>query len=136
MILWDVLFTIILLILIAPFCLIFHELGHAYGAKLMGADYVELVIGTGKKCWQTMCKGTYITVRQLFLFNSYTASEKKNSYTVNEQVLISIMGPLFSLLLAMIIFIVYAFIAKTPFIFLLHLFNVWIGLVNFIPFKV
>jgi|SRR5699024_3981742 len=132
----DVFLIIIILVLFAPCCLIFHELGHVYAAKLVKSDHVELSIGLGKQIWQGQIKGVHMYIQKLFLINSFTSSHRKQPYSKHEKILISVMGPLFSLLLAMLLFIVYGYLYTLPVIYVLHLFNLWVSLVNLIPFKV
>lgn len=132
----DVILTILVLMIVAPFCLLFHELGHLYAAKMVKANVIELSIGVGKTFIKIKRKGIHITVRHFFFLNSYTSSYRQVPYLSYEKILISMMGPLFSLFLAMIWFIIYSFFGMILIFYVFHLFNLWIGIINLLPFKI
>lgn len=120
----------------APTSLVFHELGHVTGARFIHASRVILMIGEGKTIWKGQFKFITIILRRLYFINSVTQTIPNQPLTKRNIVTISAMGPIFSLLLGVIVYLVYAIFISHIIIYILFLFNIWLGVVNLIPFKI
>src|SRR5690625_7518401 len=105
-----VIILFILVFIIAPFSLLFHEIGHLVGATLMRASAIRLTIGLGKPLWQMNFANIDIIIRRFFLINSLTSTVRDNPFRKREKILITIMGPLFSGGLTLIAYFAYSII--------------------------
>lgn len=132
----NLIFLLIVLILVAPVCFLVHEGGHIVAAKLVKASHIALHLGVGRIIWQGNWGSIHVTLRQFWFSNSYMASDRRLPYNAWETIFIAVMGPSFSLLLAVGLLGAYSFFGMTTIFYLLFWFNVWIGAVNLIPFKV
>jgi hypothetical protein len=127
---------LIFLLIATPPSLLFHELGHGFAAKSVRGTTVGIAIGTGKLLWQGKLLGIDMMIYQLFIVNSHAYYHHDRSFSSFEKIYISVMGPCFSLLLAFFFFVLFTLFHMEPGIYILFLFNLWIGIVNFIPFKI
>lgn len=127
---------LILVFIIAPLSLLFHEVGHLVGAALMGATSIRLTIGLGKPLWQATFANIQIIIRRFFLFNSVTSTVRTEPFTTREKIVITSMGPMFSATLTIIAFIAYNVFVQTDILYLFFLFNLWLLVINLIPFKI
>jgi len=127
---------LLLVFFIAPISLLFHEIGHVMGAKWANASSIQLTIGVGNKLWAGSISNLQITVRSLFMINSFTSTTRKNPYQRKEKIMITMMGPLFSGLLAIIIYGVYFIFIPSQMMYIFFLFNLWLVFINVLPFKI
>lgn len=128
--------VIIFIAFIVPASLIFHEIGHVVGAKLRRADQIHLTIGIGIKVFETTLFGVRIFFRLIYMLGSYTSTVRTIPLKSNEKIFITLMGPIFNLLLSVIFFYVYKFHIDEPIIFVSCLFNLWLAVMNLIPYKI
>lgn len=126
---------LILVFIIAPVSLLFHEIGHVVGAATMRATSIRLTIGLGKAFWQTSFGNIQIVLRRFFLINSVTATVRDTPFTRREKILITFMGPSFSGLLTIITYVAYSTFVQSELLYLFYMFNLWIVIINLIPFK-
>lgn len=127
---------LILVFIIAPISLLFHEIGHLVGASLMRATSVQLTIGLGKPLWQTKFANIHIMIRRFFLVNSVTSTVRTVPFSNREKITITMMGPLFSSMLTIITFIAYNVFIPTDVLYLFYMFNLWLVIINLIPFRI
>lgn len=132
----KLIFLFIVLIFAAPICFLVHESGHIAAVKIVKGTDVALHLGRGKIIWQGNWSGIHVTLRQFWFSNSYMASDREPPYTALEKIFIAAMGPFFSLLLAIGLLSAYSVFGKADIFYMLFWFNVWIGAVNLIPFKI
>lgn len=132
----SVVVFLILVFIIAPFSLLFHEIGHLVGASLMRATSVQLTIGLGKTLFQTTFANIRVIIRRFFLINSVTSTVRTSPFTTREKIVITIMGPSFSAMLTIITYIAYNVFVENDVLYLFFLFNLWLVVINVIPFKI
>lgn len=132
----SVVIILILVFIISPFSLLFHEIGHLVGASLMRSTSIQLTIGLGKTLWQTTFANIRIIIRRFFLVNSVTSTVRTTPFTIREKIVITIMGPSFSAMLTIITYIAYHVFVETEILYLFFLFNLWLVIINMIPFKI
>lgn len=126
---------IIFILIMVPISLFIHELGHLLGAIFLKADRVTIYLGIGKQVSSFTYKNMHVKMFLLMMFHAYTQSERKLDFTNREYAFITIMGPLFSLLLTGLIG-AFLFVVKSKVILYFFLFNLWITVINLIPFKI
>lgn len=131
-----VILFLILIFIIAPISLLFHEIGHVVGATMMRATSIRLTIGFGKPFWQTTFGHIQIVLQRFFLINSFTATVRDVPFTNKEKLWITFMGPFFSGLLTLITYIAYSTFIQTDLLYLFFMFNLWLMIINLIPFKI
>src|SRR5690625_1326027 len=90
---------IILILLITPISLLFHELGHLLGAKHLKADRIVISIGSGKNIFSYDFNEMSIKIYLMIMFQAHTQSERQPEFNNKELAFITAMGPLFSLIL-------------------------------------
>ena len=125
----------LLIFFIAPVSLLFHEIGHAIGAKWMKVTTIHLTIGIGKTMWEGSLLNIQITIKKVFVFNSFTAMIGERPLQNKEKVFISLMGPIFSGILAFLLYLIYIAVPMST-IYLFYLFNLWLVVINLFPFKI
>lgn len=125
-ILWLVLF-------IAPISTILHEFGHVLGAKSMNADSITFSIGAGKTVYTFSYKQIHISVHTLFFLGGLAYSERNVPYKPIEVIWITLCGPVSNGIVAAVIYVLFGF--SNVYFQLFILFNIWLAVVNMIPFK-
>ena len=126
----------VLVIFFAPLSLFIHELGHIVGAKRMQASKVQLSIGIGSPLFQRDYSNLNIVIRRFFLVHYATATVREEPFKRSEKIFITIMGPLFNAICAFLLFFIEYYVYTSLFIQLFMLFNVWLVIMNLIPFKI
>lgn len=133
----EILSTFLLLFfIIAPFSLLFHELGHVIGARANHATSIRITIGTGKSLYQKRIGNVTMVIRHFFIVNSYTETYRDEPLKKFEEIIITIMGPLFSFILSCLAYFLFVVLVHETFFYLLFLFNAWITIINLIPFRI
>jgi len=133
---FDLFTFLILLFFIAPVSLLFHEIGHAIGAKLVNASNIHITLGIGKKVFEGSIIGIHIVIRQLIIINSITSTFRDEPFRKYERILISILGPGFSVIFAVIFYIAYYAIIPAGTLYISFLFNLWLVFINLLPLKI
>lgn len=124
-----------LVIVISPISLFIHEWGHVIGAKFIHAEYIKLSIGMGKPLCRLLCfRNVIIEVNQIFFLGASTESKRNKPLLAKDHILISFMGPLVSLIVAILCYYL-AWFLKDTYLYLTALFNLWLSIINSIPFK-
>ena len=126
---------IILILLITPISLLFHELGHLLGAKYLKADRVVISIGSGKKIFSCNFNEMSIKIYLMIMFQAHTHSERQPKFNNKELAFITAMGPLFSLILTVFFGLLLCVITSEIIIYF-FLFNLWLTITNLVPFKI
>ncbi|SDQ53136.1 hypothetical protein SAMN05216232_1940 [Virgibacillus subterraneus] len=123
-----------LLFVVAPIGTVLHEAGHVIGAKSLKADRMRLTIGSGKIVSSFFISKVQVTIRVIFFLGGLASSERKRIYKPHELIWIALCGPLTNGLTA---FLLYLLNTAYPsnYLLLLLLFNLWIGLINLVPFR-
>lgn len=132
----DLFLIVYLIIFVAPISLLLHELGHVIGAILIKSETIKLVIGSGKEVIQINGSSTLqISIHQWFFWGAFTESVQSSPVQPRKVVIVAVLGPAFSLLWAFLFYYVTSFIAH-PLLQLFFFFNLWIGVINILPFKI
>lgn len=133
----EILFPyIILIVFIAPISLLCHELAHAFIAKLFGADKTTIVFGAGKQRLACSFAKVDWNIHTTILYPLYTLSERKQSFSKKERVMITLAGPLINGFMMICFLIIYYFVYRHTIILMLIAFNGWLFITNCIPFKI
>jgi|SRR5690625_3682321 len=127
---------IIFVIIIVPFSLFWHELGHLIGAKIVRASHVTLTIGLGKTIYTLTFKQMTFVIKRFFLFHSLTETSRIERLSRKEIIIVTILGPINNLVLTVIASSSFLFIKANMLVYLIIFFNGWLGLINLIPFKI
>ncbi|SFA72947.1 hypothetical protein SAMN04488072_101269 [Lentibacillus halodurans] len=130
----DIYFFVYLIFFVAPVGTVIHELGHVLGAKLLGADKITLSVGTGSVMYHTTRKQIDISVHVLFFLGGVASSERSVPYRPFDKVQIAACGPLSSFTAAGLCYGLYI-VYPSIYLLLPLLFNLWLALVNTIPFR-
>lgn len=123
-----------LLLVVAPIGMIIHECGHAFGAKIIRANRITLTIGLGKQLFTFMLSNICVKIHAIYFMGGFTKTNRHTSYTNKDVFWITIFGPLNNALFAVIFFYLNV-VFINPYIRLLFLFNLWLAVINLIPFK-
>ncbi|QQZ09816.1 hypothetical protein [Heyndrickxia vini] len=123
------------LFIAAPITIFIHEFGHALGSLLMRADKIEMNIGSGRKIYSIHCYKWTINVYLLYILGAHTFSEREPYFSKLEQIVITAFGPLLNGVV-WFIFQWWIPIHSQNIWQLFALFNLWLFLVNLIPFKI
>src|SRR5690625_7340674 len=90
---------IILILLITPISLLFHELGHLLGAKYLKADRVVISIGSGKKMFSCNFNEMSIKIYLMSIFQADNDSDRQAKFNNKELALMIARRPLLSAVL-------------------------------------
>lgn len=131
----NLIIMLLFVFLVVPGSLIVHELGHLVGAKLKKATTIRLVIGSGLPMFQFTLFNVEVVVNFMLIFGSYTSTVRETPFQDNEKIFITVLGPVFNGLLAIIFLISYVIFNPDPLFYLIILFNLWLAIVNVIPYK-
>ncbi|MGM8211661.1 hypothetical protein ACLIBH_02590 [Virgibacillus sp. W0430] len=132
----ELIFVVYLIFIVAPISLFIHEVGHVIGALLVKSESIKLVIGTGNKRTLIRCTNVVtISIHQWFFRGAYTESKRNIPLQPMETAIVVVLGPIVSLLFSSV-FYYFNQIFMHPLLYLFVLFNLWIGIVNLIPFKI
>lgn len=101
----------------------------------MRADSINLSIGLGKKLGTLSVKNLTITIHLFFFLGGFVQSNRKPAYRTLEIICITAFGS-FSNGIFSILFYLLNNIYYNQYIQLLFLFNLWLAIVNMIPFKI
>lgn len=123
-----------LLFVVAPIGTIVHESGHAIGAKLVKADTINLSIGLGKEIGTFSFKNLRMTVHLFFFLGGFVQSNRKPAYRSLEIICITAFGSVNNGIFAILFYLLNG-IYYNQYIQILFLFNLWLAIVNMIPFK-
>lgn len=123
------------LFIVAPIGTFIHESGHMLGAKFVKADCIKLSIGIGKKLGTISFKNIHITIHALFFLGGFVQSERKLPYKATDIFWITICGPMNNGVFALLIFNLNG-IYTSQWMYILYLFNLWLAIINMIPYKV
>lgn len=123
-----------LLLVVSPIGMVIHEFGHAFGAKLVKSVDITITFGIGKKIFTFVTKHTRINIHALYFLGGYTKTSGCKINTNKHVFWITLLGPLNNALFA-IIFYYLNQIFVSPYLNLLFLFNLWLAVVNILPFK-
>ncbi|MBP1949514.1 site-2 protease family protein [Virgibacillus litoralis] len=123
-----------LLFVVAPIGTVLHEAGHVLGAKSLKADHVRLTIGSGTIVNTFIIRKVQVRIRAIFFLGGSASSERKNMYKPSELIWIALCGPLTNGFIALLLYILYM-IYPSSYLLLLLLFNLWIAIINLVPFR-
>src|SRR5699024_8024982 len=124
---------IILILLITPISLLFHELGHLLGAKHLKADRIVISIGSGKKLFSYNFNTMNIIIYLMMMFQAHTHIEIHAKFNNIELAFITAMGSLFSLLHSVFLGLFLCVITSEIIIYF-FLLNLSLTITNLIPF--
>lgn len=125
-----------LLFIVTPFSLFVHEMGHVVGARWIHATKITVTIGIGKTIATVSFNTVSFIIRSIYFIHCSTETKRIKHISKREAILVSVLGPLFSLCMSFIFYMWYNLFVPHPSVYLLFLFNLWLGIVNFIPFKI
>lgn len=118
----------------APMSMVIHEFGHALGAFLVKSDQINIHIGSGKTLFTVTLKNIHLHVHTLLMFGGFTNYERPNIYQRRELLFITILGPMSNFFFAFI-FILIHINKNSSMLVILFLFNIWLGVMNILPYQ-
>lgn len=118
-----------------PLSVLIHELGHALAAKRCGAQGLKIYIGSGKELCSYSIGTIKVTFHLIWMFGGATSSDIPVTLNRSKEAFVALLGPVFSLCFACVLLLI-QWIYPSPITGLSMLFNLWIGGVNLIPFKI
>ncbi|WP_139186863.1 hypothetical protein [Sediminibacillus halophilus] len=125
---------IYLVLVAAPAGVLIHESGHVIGSWFCRAEHMNLSLGTGKRM-KAVRIGRKLTIHFHLLLTAggNASSVRTHPYSNMEKVVISMGGPACSLAAGWVLM---QFVSEgNTWIRLFALYNIWIAMINFIPFK-
>ena len=127
-------FFLYILFIVAPISTFIHELGHVFGAKTVKAENITLSIGLGRKLMTIPFKRFQLTIHAFFFLGGFVRNKRSVPFDQWEIIRITIFGPLNNGLFAIIFYGIHQFLPN-DYILVLLFFNLWLAIVNIIPFK-
>lgn len=124
-----------LLFIVGPIGTFIHETGHAIAARIVKADQIQLSIGLGRKIKDFSIGYVQIKIHLLFFLGGFVQSERRQPYQLLEKISIAFFGPLHNIIYAVLFYYINLYVER-ELIQLLFLFNLWLAIMNMIPFKI
>jgi len=131
----NITLIIYLVLVAAPISTILHETGHALAAKYAKADKIILLIGIGEPFKILTISNIQLVIHKLFFIGGMVESIRKQPYNKKEKIRITISGPVTNAITAMLSYFLYL-MWPSKFLYLFFMFNIWVAVVNIIPFKI
>lgn len=131
----DIYLLLFLLLIAAPISILLHEVGHACAARIINADLIIITIGRGKKLKTVCFKKLQIIIYNIYFLGGVAESKRNNPYQSLEIIWIAFSGPIFSGIVAFLFYMLNV-LYPNNYLQLLFWFNVWLAVVNMIPFKI
>ncbi|MCH1625587.1 site-2 protease family protein [Ferdinandcohnia quinoae] len=122
------------LFLSVPLTNLLHEVGHVSGAKFLGIKGSQIQLGTGPKLFHFHVKETKVDVMLAYFIGAYSTNEYQGRLQEWKRGVISLSGPILNIIVVVIMTILG--LTETTSLRLFILFNLWVGGVNIIPFKI
>lgn len=127
------LYLFLLLIVIVPITNFFHEFGHAAVAKMFRIDNVTIHLGSGPELFTLRLFNIMITIHLLFFIGGYSKNTDRKDISAAKQGMIALGGPISNILLTVLL---YSFGNLSYHLLQLAIaFNLWVALMNLLPFK-
>jgi Zn-dependent protease len=121
---------LMVLLIIAPISLLFHEAGHTLAANIFTSSSVNLHLGIGPRVLTWKYSRGEVAVNAFYFAGGMTiSSQPEKAYG---KVAIAIAGPLVNLLIAALTLLYPFHPSITTWVLF---FNLWLGITNLIPFK-
>lgn len=130
----DIYLFLYLLFAAAPISIILHEIGHAFAAKIVNADSIMISIGKGKRLKVIFLGRMQLVIYTAFFLGGLAESKRKTPYSPREIVWIAMLGPITNGMIAFLFYVLNE-IYPNNYLQLFYWFNVWLAVVNIIPFK-
>ncbi|RDW22004.1 M50 family metallopeptidase [Oceanobacillus chungangensis] len=130
----DISLLLVLILIIVPSSTLIHEIGHALAARMVQAESIVLSIGRGKHLLQFNFERLQLSIYAIFFMDGLTSSSRAKPYSKSELLWITALGPIFNGITALLLLIV-LYLYPNDFIRLYFWYNIWLGIVNLIPFK-
>lgn len=123
-----------LIVIVAPFGTIIHEMGHGMTAYILSADAVTLHIGIGSRVKTFAWRRLTIHLYGMYFIGGITKSIRNPSFSTREKISIALGGPLGNAVVAFLLLIIF-YPVHNPYIRLFILFQGWLMIINIIPFQ-
>lgn len=130
----NIYFLLYLLFIVAPIGTIIHEVGHLIGAKIVKSDQISLSIGLGKRIGSFSFQNIQVNIHLLFFLGGCVNNRRDKPYQLLEMLCIIGAGPIHNAIYA-IFFYLLSSVFYNQYIHILSLFNLWLAIINIIPFK-
>lgn len=127
-------FFLYILFIVSPISTFIHEFGHVYGAKTVKAESITLSIGLGRKLITIPVKRFQLTIHAFFFLGGFVRNRREVPFSRGEMIIITIFGPLNNGIFTLFFYGIYQFFPN-QYILVLVFFNLWLAIVNIIPFK-
>lgn len=132
---WDIHLLLYFIFIVAPLSIILHEFGHAFAARTLQADHIIVSIGKGNILKTIGFKKIKIIIHAFFFLGGLAESNRKIPYKSPEIIFISIFGPIFNGIIVLLFYILSEMYPNNYFQ-LFFWFNIWLAVINLIPFKI
>lgn len=132
---WDINLLLYFIFAAAPLSIILHEFGHAFAARIVHADHIIVSIGKGNILKTIGFKKIQIIIHVFFFLGGLAESNRKIPYKSLEMMWISIFGPFTNGIVAFLFYLLNETYSNNYFQ-LFFWFNLWLAVINLIPFKV
>lgn len=124
-----------LLFIVAPIGTVIHEFGHLIGANIVRAEKIVLSIGLGKRFSSISFKNITLHFHRVLFLAGSVNSSRTEPYTPFEKICITMFGPLNNIFFTCLFYFLYLW-QPTIYVKLLLMFNLWLAIINIIPFKI
>ncbi len=121
-----------LLFIGSPISIFIHELGHAIAAISVRANNVEITIGSGQEICRLKWKQYTLRCHRLYFIGGFSKYERRTPFIPKEMIWITILGPAFNGIAAVIIFFLFK-ACPNNYLQLFFWFNIWLAFTNLIP---
>ena len=131
----DIYLLIYLIFIAGPFSVLLHESGHAIASRVLSAKHITVSLGYGKKISTIVFERFQLNIHIVYFLGGLASSEREKPYKSSEIIWITISGPIANGLFTCVFYFIYVMYLN-EYVFLLCLFNLWLTVINIIPFRI
>ncbi|MFS0751531.1 hypothetical protein [Oceanobacillus sp. 1P07AA] len=126
---------VLFLFIIAPIITLIHEIGHVSGSFVYKAVHISIHIGWGSPIIKKRVGNLQVNIYSLYILGGGSYYHFSHDLLPHQRAFIALLGPLFNIIVFFMLLIPFGIDSDYLLVSLAMWFNLWIAIVNMIPFQ-
>ncbi|MCT1575994.1 hypothetical protein M3E13_06860 [Oceanobacillus kimchii] len=126
---------VLFLFIIAPIITLIHEFGHVSGSFVYKATHIFIHIGRGAPIIKKKIGYLQFNINSLYMLGGGSNYHFNHDLLPYQRALIALLGPLFNFIVFLMLLFLFGIHSDYLLISLAIWFNLWLAIVNMIPFQ-
>ncbi|WP_041544168.1 site-2 protease family protein [Oceanobacillus iheyensis] len=126
---------VVFLFIIAPIITLIHEIGHVSGSFVYKATHIFIHIGFGKPIMKKNIRKLQFNINSFYILGGGSFYHFNYDLLPYQRAIIAFLGPLFNIIVFLLLLFQFGIDSENLLISLAIWFNLWLAIVNLIPFK-